>query len=643
MWRPAVADAALESSVAVAPNNSPPALGSTDLAVPQHSAISAWGRNPKGADESLARDNLTRFLALGGNGADCGDVEGDDTPGILEAAEEQLKLLTIPPAVSGCLKSEERQKVVQAQQRLQSEVAAITRDKMERNIQIEKFNKALDERVRAALQEDIKRLQEAIEDRKKILEHMGYVKHQKIRELLTMAEFWGQGNEICPAASAALVASWRVTQPLEPVSSIVTSDEKSAVGKFVKILVNKGNAFSSGLESGAPPPAPFVASAKALLETARTVVHMLRAAGIKKKHKKLEDMCSRLSSDLEAAPAAPPRGGRAPSMSSIASASLRFRTPLRRSWRGSSLRDPSRRHTLDVQPLRLSETASRVEGARSQTPPLATSSPLAPAPDPAPTGHPELEKLEKWTNEAHERLRGADIEKMTSEEVASSQDLVLEGMYQFEKVQSISTEPASDDDTFKKEVLKSSEYLLREFSLFLCPRWIQQLSESKRRLEEARTNLKEALMDCSPDSAPPPGSSVLENMMHLRASIVNCTDIVARLKPFHETRHSFLHLLSMIAGELTDVALAANDDIQRAGALFARGWTTKLSVLIPPAEPPPVTPRSDLGFLMQTESVTTQAASILEVLLKAGCESPEVQDLEAAVKAAEAAKATGAS
>ncbi|KAL8441222.1 hypothetical protein Emag_007350 [Eimeria magna] len=579
--------------------------------------ILVYGRNLKDASASLADGAFASSPAIGGSGGDEGE---DDTSSILNAAEQQLEVLSIPQAVS-CLTSEDAVRIHQAQQRLLLEMAAIRRDKSRRRGFIEQAKKTSDERVREILQRDISRLHRVLEGRKHHLKLMGYVEPQRVRELVTMAEFWARANEISTAAAAAVVASWRVTQPSNHVSCDVKASERTTVKRFVKILINRGCVFSSKIQACPSPPADLVTSAREFLGTALEVVNLLEATKMKKEAQNLKEMCNSLSSDL------------GPSIAVQARLRSTFLTPSSKS-----------RHSPHGKPDQTQGTASGIDGTLFLTPSLATYSPVASAPEeskpecitpePVSTSHPELSALEKWTDEANQRLQLEDPLTMTSEKVASLETLWLEGNRLFAEVQKIRTEPGSDDDAFKTEVSKSCEYFLREVPLFLSSKWIQQLSESKRKLEERRKLFQEALMDISPDSAPPAESSVLQSITQLRTSIVEASDLVARLKPFHKTFPSSLPLLSMIAGELEETAFEADQELQSAGARVAKSWTIKLSATMPTAEPAPVTPLGDFGVSMQRDSVATQAASILQKLLKAGFRLAEIRQLEAAIKAA---------
>ncbi|KAL8430108.1 hypothetical protein ACSSS7_006128 [Eimeria intestinalis] len=469
-----------------------------------------------------------------------------------------------------------------------------------------------------------------------------------------MALYWGEGREISQAAAAALVASRRVRHPLDPVSSTATSDERTAVKRLVRKLLERAAALISGLPSGSRLPPHSVASAKALLETGQEVMDLLHDAGMHKKEKKLKHMCDRLRASLgpsaEEGTTLLPRSS---STSSLSSAFSRLSSPLRRGARHRLLRDPTHRHTIHIESF--------------------------PRPDPPATNLPrfrlELQKLEKWLQEARRRLSLTNLDEATEDEVKSLQVFVLAGRRQYEKLQDILTEPESDDETSKREALASGMYFLREICFLLYPAWEEQISKTQRGLRYSLELFKEALADISPESAPPPGSPFFQNMMRLRASISSARELVAGLRPFYSSPLVPLSLLAMPV-ELLDIeSRQAEYNLQAAGARAAAAWNAKLPDPTPLAEPEPASPpqqdlqassaedprsaafqgqlegpssspeaepsvgsgdSSSLGFPELLEVMTPptgEAVNVLKALVGAGCSSAEVKALEEKVNA----------
>ncbi|KAL8430107.1 hypothetical protein ACSSS7_006127 [Eimeria intestinalis] len=605
--------------------------------------------------ESKDIGTLARSPAVGGTGEDGHEMWGDDLWDILAAAQQQLDLLSIPEAVSRTLKLENAISIYQAQQRLASELASARRDRYRWRKLREQAEKASNEEVRAHLQKEMKRLQQSFEERKELLKLMGYVETQEIRVLVAMAQFWVRANEVSQAAAAALVASSRVTQKSKVVSRVIEKGEKVMVRRFVGILFNRALILSFKVQSNtshASPSEALVGRTKEFLDTGRGVVKLLLAARMKKEAHDVERACNMLISDLDSSTGEPSQARSSPPKPLLTSGFSRFHLSLRRLPPENSLTESFRRHSYHGRPP---ETDSGVDGSFPQAPTPTASSPVTfsvpedlvfkdsepedEEPEPLLTGHPDLEKLEMWTDEAREKLLLTDQQTMTSDEAEALELLWIEGSRHFVKVESVITSSGSDEDAYKNKVVKSCKYFLSEIPILLSPYWIQQLSESKRRLEKSRGLFKEALMEMSPDSAPPAGSSVFQNMMQLRNSVASVISLIARLKPFYTTPHSSVYLISMIAGGLGEAALDSEEEFKAAGARIATAWSVKLSAVMPTAQPQPATPEGGLQFATQIRSVTSQAAAVLEELLKAGVELPEVQQLEAGVKAGEAAAA----
>ncbi|KAL8448418.1 hypothetical protein Emed_003752 [Eimeria media] len=522
-------------------------------------------------------------------------------------------------------------------------MAALRRDKLRRRKLLDQAEKTQDEAVRAVLQKDINKVQQTLEERKQLLKSMGYVEQQRVRALVTMAESWCQAREISAEAAAAVAASWRVTQPSKKVPKDIKSTERITVRRFVGIVINRGHIHSLKVQSSPSPSPELLTSAREFLETARKVVDLLKAAKMKREARCVEEMCESLTSHLDPSAVAQPRLRSTLSLSSIVSAFSHLHAPFRRSS-ASTPGDPPRSPPFQGQPRRASDTATDVDGSPLLTPSLTPSSPASSetddsvfedaTPEPLLSGEPELVRLENWNYEANQRLVLEDPGTMASEAVASLEALWIDGSRRLAKAQKVKTDPGTEDDIFKAKVIKTCKYLLQEIPLFLSVNWIKQLSESKQELEEAHRLFKEALMDISPDSAPPAGSSVLQNMMQLRAAIAASTDLVARLKAFHTSSPGPLRLLSIIAGELGEAAYGSAEDLRAAGARVAKSWTNKVLAVMPKTAPQSVTPPSGLDTSRPIDSVVSQARDVLHQLLTAGFKSREVYELEFIVHSA---------
>ncbi|KAL8448417.1 hypothetical protein Emed_003751 [Eimeria media] len=598
--------------------------------------VSACVRSLRDGGGSLERGALARSLAVGGSGGDCGEGEGNNNSSILKAAEQQLETLSISQAVSALLKPEELAIIHQAQHCLLAEVAAIRRDESQRAQLLELLGTTEDKGVRANLLEDISRVQQALGKRNRTLQFVGYVEQQRVRELVAMAESWCKAREIPIKAAAAIVASWRVTEPSKPVSAVLAPSERITVKRFTGILLNRGQVYSSKLQSGPSPSPDLLTSANEFLVTAQQVVELLIAAKMKKEARSVEDMCESLTSNLDPSTVGQPKLKSTLSWSSLSSTVSRLRRSLSRGSITSLGGDESRRHSYHERPRKRSEAASD----SVSFPSLVASPPEDAATVSVSAGDSKIQKLEKWNDEAYRKLLHADLRKVTRKEMESLEALWIVGNRQFAEVKKVETDPGSDKKASETEVITSCEYFLREISLLLSAEWIKQLSESKHTLEKRRELFKDALIDISPDSAPPAGSSLFQHMMQLRAAIAQSRSLVARLESLHRSPQSRLHLVPMISAGLAEAAHEANELLEAASARVAASWTNRLSAMMPTTGPQPVTPLSGLSASIPSDSAATQGAKVLKELLKLGLELPEFDQLEAAVKAA---GATGAS